>query len=88
MLSGFHYGKYMEFVQVAIDLGHVIAEKKLHIVYGRGERGLSRLVLEAIFTRGSQVLDIIPKAIRPLRCLFGPPIGEELVVSSIQERIS
>ena len=63
VLSGFHYGKYIEFVQVAIDFGRVIAERTLHLVSGRGKRGLSRLVLEAIFTRGSQVLDIIPKAL-------------------------
>ncbi|KAK9180546.1 hypothetical protein WN943_029757 [Citrus x changshan-huyou] len=88
VLSGFHYGKYKEFVQAAVDLGRVIAERKLHLVYGGGERGLSRLVLEAVFTRGSQVLGIIPKPMKLLVCMSGPPIGEELVVSSMQERIS
>ncbi|XP_024046520.1 uncharacterized protein LOC112100886 [Citrus clementina] len=34
VLSGFHYGKYKEFVQAAVDLGRVIAERKLHLVYG------------------------------------------------------
>ncbi|KAK9212108.1 hypothetical protein WN943_001489 [Citrus x changshan-huyou] len=34
VLSGFHYGKYKEFVQAAIDLDRVIAERKLHLVYG------------------------------------------------------
>ena len=37
VLSGFHYGKYKEFVQAAVDLGRVIAEGKLHLVYGGGE---------------------------------------------------
>ncbi|KAK9195570.1 hypothetical protein WN943_003693 [Citrus x changshan-huyou] len=87
MLSGFHYVKYKEFVQAAVDLGCVIAEKKLHLVYEGGERGLSRLVSEAVFTRISQVLDIIRKAIKPLGCLSSPPIGEELMVSRMQERI-
>ncbi|KAK9195586.1 hypothetical protein WN943_003709 [Citrus x changshan-huyou] len=86
--SRFHYGKYKEFVHAAINLGRVIAERKLHLVYRGGEHGLSRLVSEVVFTRGSQVLGIIPKAIKLLRCLFGPPIGEELVVSSMHERIS
>ncbi|KAK9222519.1 hypothetical protein WN944_010955 [Citrus x changshan-huyou] len=53
VLSGFRYGKYKEFVQVAVDLG-----------------------------RGSQVLGIIPKALKPLGCLPNPPTGEELVVSA------
>ncbi|KAK9214457.1 hypothetical protein WN944_006449 [Citrus x changshan-huyou] len=81
VLSGFHYGKYKEFVQATVDLGRVIAERKLHIVYEGGERGLSRLVSEAVFTRGSQVLGIIPKPMKPLVCMSGLPIGEELVVS-------
>ena len=76
VLSGFHYEKYKEFVQAAVDIGRVIAEKKLHLVYEGGERGLSRLVSEAVFTRISQVLDIIRKAIKPLGCLSGPPIRE------------
>ncbi|KAK9217542.1 hypothetical protein WN943_006171 [Citrus x changshan-huyou] len=87
VLSRFHYGKYKEFVQAGVDLGRVIVERKLHLVYGEGERGLSRLVSEAVFTRGSQVLGIIPKAMKPLVCMSGPSIGEELVVSSMQERI-
>ncbi|KAK9219212.1 hypothetical protein WN943_007853 [Citrus x changshan-huyou] len=87
VLFEFHYGKYKEFVQAAVDLGRLIAEKKHHLVYGGGERGLSRLVSKAVFTRGSLVLGIIPKAMKPLLCMSGPPIGEELVVSSMQERI-
>ncbi|KAK9192721.1 hypothetical protein WN944_003414 [Citrus x changshan-huyou] len=83
VLSGFHYGKYKEFVQAVVDLGRVIASRKLHLVYGGGERGLSRLVSEAFFIRGSQVLGIIPKAVKPLVCLSSPPIREELVVSSM-----
>ncbi|KAK9174917.1 hypothetical protein WN944_026921 [Citrus x changshan-huyou] len=87
VLSGFRYGKYKEFVQAAIDLGRAIAERKLHLVCGEGDRGLSKLVSEAIFVRGSQVLGIIPKALKPLGCLPDPPIGEELIVSSMQEKI-
>ncbi|KAK9177678.1 hypothetical protein WN943_026867 [Citrus x changshan-huyou] len=37
VLSGFHYGKYKEFVQAAVDLGRIIAERKLHLVYGGGD---------------------------------------------------
>ena len=40
VLSGFRYGKYKEFVQAAIDLGRAIAERKLHLVYRGGDRGL------------------------------------------------
>ncbi|KAK9178028.1 hypothetical protein WN943_027218 [Citrus x changshan-huyou] len=88
VLSGFNYGKHKEFVEAAIDLGRNIAERKLHLVYGGGNRGLSKLVSEAAFIRGSQVLGIIPRALKHLGSLTDSPIGEELVVSSMQERIT
>ena len=80
---GFRYRKYKEFIQAAIDIDRAIAERKLHFVYGGDDRGLSKLVSEAAFIQGSQVLDIIPKAFKPLGCLLDPPNGEELVVSSM-----
>ncbi|KAK9185112.1 hypothetical protein WN943_025465 [Citrus x changshan-huyou] len=88
VLSGFNYGKHKEFVEAAIDLGRRIAERKLHLVYGGGNRGLSKLVSEAAFIRRSQVLGIIPIALKPLGSLSDSPTGEELVVSGIQERIT
>ena len=88
MFPGFHYGKYKKFVQAAVDLGRVIAERKLHRVYGRGDCVLSKLVSEAVFIRGNQVLGIISQALKPLGCRSDVPIGEELVVSSMQERIT
>ncbi|KAK9212039.1 hypothetical protein WN943_001419 [Citrus x changshan-huyou] len=81
VLSGFNYGKHKEFVEVAIDLGRSIAERKLHLVYGGGNRGLSKLVSEAAFFRGSQVLGIIPRALKPLGSLSDSSPGKELVVS-------
>ena len=53
VLSGFRYGKYKEFVQAAVDLGHAITERKLHLVYEGGDLGLSKLVSEAVFIRGN-----------------------------------
>ena len=88
MLSGFNYGKHKEFVETAIDLGRSIAERKLHLVYGGGNRGLSKLVSEVAFVRGSQVLGIIPRALKPLGSLSNSPTGEESVVSGMQERIT
>ena len=88
VLSGFNYGKHKELVEAAIDLGRSIAERKLHLVYGGGNRGLSKLVSEAAFVRGSQVLGIIPRALKTLGSLFDSSTGEQLVVSGMQERIT
>ncbi|KAK9184875.1 hypothetical protein WN943_025226 [Citrus x changshan-huyou] len=41
-----------------------------------------------LINRGSQVLGIIPRALKSLFCLSDSPTGEELVVSSMQERIT
>ncbi|KAK9192408.1 hypothetical protein WN944_003098 [Citrus x changshan-huyou] len=88
VLSGFKYGKHKEFIEVTIDLGRSIAERKLHLVYRGGNQGLSKLVSEAAFFRGSQVLGIIPRALKPLGSLSDSLTREELVVSSMQERIN
>ncbi|KAK9225752.1 hypothetical protein WN943_010796 [Citrus x changshan-huyou] len=88
LLSGFNYGKHEEFLEAAIDLGRSIAERKLHLVYGGGNRGLSKLVSEATFVRGSQVLGIIPRALKSLGSLSDSPTEEELVVSGMQEKIT
>ncbi|KAK9226412.1 hypothetical protein WN943_011459 [Citrus x changshan-huyou] len=88
VLSGFNYDKYKEFVEAVIDLGRNIAERKLHLVYGGDNRGLSKLVSEVAFVRGSQVLGIIPRALKPLSSLSDSPTGEELVVSGMQEIIT
>ncbi|KAK9181075.1 hypothetical protein WN944_024212 [Citrus x changshan-huyou] len=88
VLSGFTYGKHKEFVEAAIDLGRSIAARKLHLVYGGGNRGLSKMVSEAAFIRGSQVLGIIPRVLKPLGSSSDSSTGEELVVSGMQERIT
>ncbi|KAK9204798.1 hypothetical protein WN943_015062 [Citrus x changshan-huyou] len=44
--------------------------------------------LEAAFVKGSQVLGIILRALKPLDSLSDPPIKEELVVSGMQERVT
>ncbi|KAK9200205.1 hypothetical protein WN944_015401 [Citrus x changshan-huyou] len=66
VLSRFNYGKHKEFIEATIDLDRMIAERKLHLVYGGGNRGLSKLVSEATFVRGRQVLGIIPRALKHL----------------------
>ncbi|KAK9222334.1 hypothetical protein WN944_010769 [Citrus x changshan-huyou] len=54
VLSGFNYGKYKEFVEAAINLGRSIAIRKLHLVYGGRDRGLSKLVSKAAYIKGAK----------------------------------
>ena len=87
VLYGFNYGKHKEFVQTTIDLGRSITERKLHLVYGGGNRGLSKLVSEAVFVRGSHLLGIILRALKRLGNLSDLSTGKKLVVLGMKERI-
>ncbi|KAK2653445.1 hypothetical protein Ddye_013301 [Dipteronia dyeriana] len=40
VFGGTNYGKYKKFVDVATHLGKVLAERKIHLVYGGGNLGL------------------------------------------------
>ena len=76
VMSGFDYGKYKEFIEAALDLGRSIAARKLHLVYGGGDRGLSKLVSKAAYIKRSQVLSIILRALKPLSYLSDSPTGK------------
>ena len=50
--------------------------------------GYQKMVSEAAFIRGSQLLGIIPRVLKPMGSLSDSLTGEELVVSGMQERIT
>ncbi|KAK9222155.1 hypothetical protein WN944_010587 [Citrus x changshan-huyou] len=57
--------------------------------YGKHKEFIEAAIdLAATFIRGSQVLGIILRALKPLGNLSDSPTGEELVVSGVQERIT
>ncbi|KAK2661923.1 hypothetical protein Ddye_000497 [Dipteronia dyeriana] len=63
VFGGTNYGKHREFVEAATHLGKVLAERKIHLVYGGGNLGLTGCVLQVARDGGSQVLDIVLKPI-------------------------
>ena len=69
VFSKFNYGKHKEFVKATIDFSRSIAKRKLHLVYKGGNRVLSKMVSKAVFIKGSQVLGIISRALKPLGSL-------------------
>ena len=76
-----------EFVEAAVTLGVVLAERKIHLVYGGGNRGLMGCVATAAQNKGSRVLGVIPKALA-VENIVGKTIGDEVQVSSMHERMS
>ena len=79
-------GTGLEFLEAAKELGKVLAERKMHLVYGGGNLGLMGAVSKAAADGGSQVLGIIPKALADAD-LIDKTNGEELIVSSMSDRI-
>jgi predicted Rossmann-fold nucleotide-binding protein len=56
VFGGSNPGKEKEFLESANHLGQVLAERKIHLVYGGGNLGLMGGVSIAAFLGGSQVL--------------------------------
>ena len=69
--------KEKEFLESANHLGQVLAERKIHLVYGGGNLGLIGSVSTAAFLGGSQVLGLVPKALAN-GDIIGKTIGKEL----------
>ncbi|KAL5794685.1 hypothetical protein ACOSP7_003279 [Xanthoceras sorbifolium] len=85
VFCGSSYGKNREFEEAAEQLGKVLTEKKIHLVYGRGNFGLMGRVSKAVYDGGSQVLGIIPKALS-VGDVTGNTIREVQIVSNMHER--
>ena len=87
VFGGSSPGKEIAFLEAANHLGQVLAEKKIHLVYGGGSLGLMGGVAIAAFLGGSQVLGVVPEALTK-GDIIGRTIGEELQVSTMSERLN
>ncbi|XVF26844.1 hypothetical protein REPUB_Repub14bG0054400 [Reevesia pubescens] len=76
-----------EFVNIANNLGRVLAERKIHLVYGGGSLGLMGYVAIAAHLGGSKVLGVIPRVLA-IGNIAGKTVGDEILVSCIHERIN
>jgi uncharacterized protein (TIGR00730 family) len=85
--SGSSLGKEKEFLESANHLGQVLAERKIHLVYGGGSLGLMEGVSIAVFLGDSQVLGVVLKALAK-GDIIGKTIGEELQVPTMSDRLN
>ncbi|TXG48699.1 hypothetical protein EZV62_024574 [Acer yangbiense] len=67
------------------NLGKVLVEKRIHLVYGGGSLGLIGCMSKAAHEGGSQILCIIPKALATCG-IIRDIVGEEKIISSMNER--
>jgi predicted Rossmann-fold nucleotide-binding protein len=63
VFGGSSPGKEKKFLESANHLGRVLAERKIHLVYGGGSLGLMGCVSISVFLGGSQVLGVVSKAL-------------------------
>ena len=87
VFCGTSLGKGEEFVKAADNLGRVLAERKLHLVYRGGSLRLMGCVSTAAHVGGSEVVGIIPKALSTGN-ITGKTVGGELIVLTMHERIA
>jgi uncharacterized protein (TIGR00730 family) len=79
--------KEKEFLKSVNHLGQVLAERKIHLVYGGGSLGLIGGVSIVAFLGGSKVLGVVPKALAK-GDIIGKKIGEKLQVSTMSDRLN
>ena len=87
MFCGTSVGTNPQYIEAAQELGRVMAEKNMHLIYGGGNLGLMGTISKAVHDRGSSVLGIIPKPLAEAN-LIGPSNGEELIVPGMSERLA
>jgi uncharacterized protein (TIGR00730 family) len=87
VFGGSSPGKEKKFLESANHLGQVLAERKIHLVYGGGSLGLMRGVSIAAFLGSSQVLGVVHNALAK-GDIIGKTIGEELQVSTMFDRMN
>ncbi|XVE92637.1 hypothetical protein REPUB_Repub01dG0115400 [Reevesia pubescens] len=76
-----------EFVNIANNLGRVLAKQKIHLVYGGGSLRLMGCVATAAHLEGSKFFGVIPRALA-IGNTVGKTVEDEILISCIHERIN
>ncbi|KAK6942544.1 LOG family [Dillenia turbinata] len=76
VFCGSNYGAKASYKEAAIELGKLLVEKKIDLVYGGGSGGLMGIVSQAVQDGGRHVLGFVT----------GSPVGEVITVSNIHQR--
>lgn len=60
---GSHAGRLDAYRRAARDLGDVLADRGLGLVYGGGKVGLMGIIADAVIARGGETIGVIPKSL-------------------------
>lgn len=85
VFCGSRAGYKPAFSDAALELGQLLVERKIDLVYGGGSVGLMGLISRTVFHGGCHVLGVIPKALLPHE-ISGETIGEVITVTDMHQR--
>ncbi|KMT18822.1 hypothetical protein BVRB_2g029290 [Beta vulgaris subsp. vulgaris] len=75
------------FDEAALELGQLLVERKINLVYGGGSIGLMGTISKTVFQGGCHVLGIIPRLLLPVE-IVGETHGEVKIVADMHQRKS
>ncbi|KAI9022015.1 hypothetical protein DFJ74DRAFT_606663 [Hyaloraphidium curvatum] len=85
VFCGSSLGNDPAFAQAADDLGRLLAENGVRLVYGGGKVGLMGRVADAALKAGGQVVGVLPKFMR-IKEIDHPDLTECIYVDTMHER--
>ncbi len=85
VFCGSSQGAGEEYVKAARELGKILLEKKLGLVYGGGRVGLMGAIARTVLEGGGEVIGVIPEALF-LREVAFTELADLRVVGSMHER--
>ncbi|XVF28833.1 hypothetical protein REPUB_Repub15cG0066000 [Reevesia pubescens] len=84
---GSNPGNDEKFINTANNLGGILAERKICLVYEGGSIGLMGCIATTAHLKGSQTFGVIPRALAR-RNIIGKTVGNEILVSCMHERMN
>lgn len=78
-------GARPDYTQAARHLGHVLAAKKIGLVYGGGSVGVMGEIANAVLERGGEVTGVVPRGLVEKEVAF-TELSDLRVVASMHER--
>jgi uncharacterized protein (TIGR00730 family) len=82
---GSNPGRLPDYLEAAEQLGTLLSEQRLGLVYGGASVGVMGAVADAALSRGAEVIGVIPSALAT-REVAHPSLTELIVVESMHER--
>ena len=85
VFCGSKSGNDPQYQQSAIELGRLMAQRKITLVYGGGSVGLMGVIADAVLESGGQVIGVIPRHLAT-RELIHPSVTEMHIVEDMHTR--